>query len=109
LTEAENMSFISVARFSELHEGQGICVEWRGQSIALFRQDNRCYALENRCPHRDVPIHDGEICGLEVRCPLHGARFSLITGKHQNPPAESDLRVYEVQVIEDEVQIEVEE
>ncbi len=53
-----------------------------GGDIGIFRTlDDRIFALENRCPHKDGPLSQGIIHGHAVTCPLHNWRISLETGK----------------------------
>ncbi len=50
--------------------------------IGVFRtQDDRIFALENRCPHKHGPLSQGIVHGHAVACPLHNWRISLATGE----------------------------
>jgi phenylpropionate dioxygenase-like ring-hydroxylating dioxygenase large terminal subunit len=53
-----------------------------GQNIMFVRRQNRAYALENRCPHRGIPLHQGkfEFQGT-ISCIYHGWTFDLATGQ----------------------------
>src|SRR5262245_38423341 len=101
------MPFVTVARFSDLSDGVGVCVVVAGKKLALFRVGDRCYAIDDRCPHRDAPLHQGYCEGLEVECPWHASRFHLETGAHRHPPAKTGVTAYKVQVVENDVQVEV--
>lgn len=47
-----------------------------GQPIALFRTaSGRAAALEDRCPHRNVPLSYGCVKGETLRCGYHGWHF----------------------------------
>lgn len=53
-----------------------------GAPIALFRtNDDRIYALEDRCPHKQGPLSMGIVHDSSVTCPLHAMRISLVTGE----------------------------
>ena len=101
------MAFVTVAHLSRLIPGQGICVQANGKKIALFLVDGKAYAIDEICPHRQAPLHEGECVGLEVVCPWHASSFSLETGAHRNPPAKTGVKAYKTQVVGDEVQVEV--
>ena len=101
------MAFVTVARFSELIEGEGVCVDAGGVKMALFRIGDKCFAIDEICPHRDAPLHEGYVEGMEVECPWHASRFHLETGAHRNPPAKRGVTAYKVQVVGDEVQVDV--
>ena len=53
-----------------------------GEKITLIRDGGTAYALHNRCPHRGVPLSEGnqQFPGT-VSCPYHGWTFDLPTGK----------------------------
>ena len=53
-------------------------------TIAVFRTaDNRVFALEDRCPHRNGPLSQGIVHDACVTCPLHNWVISLETGLAQ--------------------------
>ena len=101
------MAFVTVARFSALVEGEGVCVEAGGKKLALFRVGDRCFAIDAICPHRDAPLHEGYVEGMEVECPWHASRFHLETGAHRHPPAKKGVTAYQVQIVGDDVQVDV--
>jgi nitrite reductase/ring-hydroxylating ferredoxin subunit len=43
--------------------------------------------------------------GELVKCPLHGSRFNVISGKVLDDPADRDLQTYPVRVESDEIWI----
>ena len=53
-----------------------------GEEIAVFRtMTGDCYALVNKCPHKQGPLSQGIVHGAVVTCPLHNWNISLKTGK----------------------------
>ncbi len=59
-------------------------VTLEGQPIAVFRTiDDRIFALEDRCPHKQGPLSQGIVHGHSVACPLHNWRIALATGEAQ--------------------------
>lgn len=47
------------------------------KNIVLFRnQQGEIQALDDRCPHRQVKLSDGQTIGNEIECAYHGWRFS---------------------------------
>jgi nitrite reductase (NADH) small subunit len=49
--------------------------------LALFRtHDDRVFALEDRCPHKNGPLSQGIVHGTSVTCPLHNWVIDLETG-----------------------------
>ncbi|MBO0875204.1 MAG: aromatic ring-hydroxylating dioxygenase subunit alpha [Pseudonocardia sp.] len=53
-----------------------------GERIVLIRDRGTAYALKDRCPHRGVPLHEGnqQFPGT-ISCPYHGWTFDLETGE----------------------------
>lgn len=45
--------------------------------VVLFREENgQVIALEDRCPHKNLPLSMGSIRGSEIECAYHGWRFN---------------------------------
>jgi phenylpropionate dioxygenase-like ring-hydroxylating dioxygenase large terminal subunit len=58
---------------TELAVGKAIGRRFAGEPIVLFRgASGRVMALEDRCAHRQVPLHLGVVAGEELRCHYHG-------------------------------------
>jgi 3-phenylpropionate/trans-cinnamate dioxygenase ferredoxin subunit len=58
-----------------------------GRQIVVFRLQDGCFALEDRCSHADSALGGGRIVKGCVVCPRHGARFDIKTGRNLTPPA----------------------
>ncbi|OGW60155.1 MAG: hypothetical protein A2V83_06240 [Nitrospirae bacterium RBG_16_64_22] len=71
---------ICIGRTSDIPEGEGRAVTIAGKTYAVFRDNDRLYALDNRCPHAGGPLADGMVGGGFVTCPLHGWKVDLKTG-----------------------------
>jgi 3-phenylpropionate/trans-cinnamate dioxygenase ferredoxin subunit len=70
-----------------------------GVSVCLARTSEGAYfAVDDLCSHEGAPLSDGELVGNEVECPLHGARFSLLTGEATDLPATEPVRTFGVVV-----------
>ena len=53
-------------------------------TVALFRTaDDRIFALEDRCPHKQGPLSQGIVHGTAVTCPLHNMVIGLESGTEQ--------------------------
>lgn len=73
-------------------------VKLENYCILVIKCDDKFYAVENRCPHADLPLDDGDIENGEIICKYHGASFKLENGEVVNPPAFEDLIVFPVQI-----------
>lgn len=94
--------FVIAARLSELNERQGTFIRIEGEEIALFKIDGTIYAINNVCAHQHFSmLHQGELNGLEITCPMHGWTYSLETGKAIE--GSGCVKTYEVKVVGESV------
>src|SRR6202451_1918951 len=57
----------------ELKPGKTLGRRFAGLPIVLYRGGSgRVFALEDRCAHRQVPLHLGVVSGDELKCHYHG-------------------------------------
>jgi len=58
----------------------------RGADVAVFRtDDDRVFALLDRCPHKGGPLSQGIVFGESVACPLHNWTIGLADGCARAP------------------------
>lgn len=70
-----------VARSRTLKRGRTLGVHFAGDPIVLVRaKDGSCFALEDRCAHRQVPLQYGVVCPQGLRCGYHGWTYDA-TGR----------------------------
>jgi renierapurpurin 18,18'-hydroxylase len=61
----------------ELKAGKTLGRRFAGDPIVLYRgTSGRVFALEDRCAHRQVPLHMGVVCGDQVKCHYHGWAYN---------------------------------
>ncbi len=66
-----------VARCNEVKPGKASAVSFAGDPIVLVRgKAGRVFALENRCAHRQVPLHVGEVLDDGIKCGYHGWTYN---------------------------------
>jgi phenylpropionate dioxygenase-like ring-hydroxylating dioxygenase large terminal subunit len=57
----------------EVKRGKTHGVTFAGDPIVLARTESgKAFALEDRCAHRQVPLHQGVVDGESIRCGYHG-------------------------------------
>ncbi len=70
----------------ELKAGRALGRVFAGQPIVLYRGGSgRVFALEDRCAHRQVPLHLGVVSGEELKCHYHGWTYDC-SGKCVDVP-----------------------
>ena len=101
------MSFERACSLDEFREGEAVGATIGDQDIAVARDGEEFFAVEDICSHAAVALSEGEVEGCTVECWLHGSRFDLRTGKPSGPPATDPVAVYAVQVDGDDVLVDV--
>lgn len=72
---------VNLGAVARIPLGEGREFEVDGELIAVFRaRDEKLYAVQAKCPHRDGALADGIIGAGKVVCPLHAFKFDLATG-----------------------------
>ena len=87
-----------VADLKDLPPGKATCVEFAGEKVALFNVGGSVLAIADTCSHRGGPLSEGEVEGITVTCPWHGACFDLKSGAALGPPATQGVKRYQVTV-----------
>ncbi len=96
--------WVRVASLTELPaEGLGHGVRADGMDIALFRWNDRVYAIENLCPHLGFPLSEGIVQMGEVICSWHGWHVRLEDGTCWREKERA--KVWECEVREGEVYV----
>jgi 3-phenylpropionate/trans-cinnamate dioxygenase ferredoxin subunit len=100
---------IKAASRAELAPGDKKLLDVDGRAIALFRVGDEFHAIDDVCTHDGGPLAEGDLDGVEIECPRHGARFDVRTGKALCLPAIEPVAVHRVEIRGDDVYIHVED
>ncbi|MEE9264028.1 MAG: Rieske 2Fe-2S domain-containing protein [Vicinamibacteria bacterium] len=100
------MAEIRVADTEAVPEGKGIVVDVEGKRLAIFRHQGKFLALDETCPHRGGPLHEGLIQEGVVACPWHLWQFNIKTGLSPVNPL-SKVQVYKTRVEGNNVLVEI--
>jgi len=98
--------FVTVAKVSDVKEGEGKVVQTAGKEIALFNVDGKIFAIENECKHMGGPLGEGMVDGNIVTCPWHQWKYDVTSGKSVMNP-QIGVGCFEVKVEGDEVKVKV--
>jgi 3-phenylpropionate/trans-cinnamate dioxygenase ferredoxin subunit len=98
-----------VGALDDFPEGKANRVEAGGHVIALVRIGDDLYALGDRCSHQDISLSEGDVLAddRQLECWKHGSGFDLETGEPTSLPATRPVPVYEVRVVDGQVEVEV--
>ena len=98
--------FTKICKIGELKDRQGKRFYVGDTEVAVFKVDEKIYALNNICPHQhSAIIYDGFIEDQKVMCPAHGWEFDLATG--QMAKGRKGLDVYDVKIENDDIYVKV--
>ena len=98
---------LKIAKTKDVPPGQAAAFTIEGQKIALFNVEGTYYGIGDTCTHRGGPLSEGDVQGVKVTCPWHGADFDLRTGAALGPPAQNGVPSYKVVVEGDDIKVEV--
>lgn len=68
--------------------------------VVVCRVNGVVLAFDDNCSHRDARLSEGRLRGTIVTCPMHGARFDAIDGRHLGPPAATPIGVRRVELVD---------
>jgi nitrite reductase/ring-hydroxylating ferredoxin subunit len=97
--------FFKVAKVSEISDGEMKIVFQ--DLVAVANAEGKFYAFGNICPHAGGPIGDGFLVGCIVECPWHAAQWDVRTGEALTALATADIPLFEVRVVDDDIEIKL--
>ena len=100
------MSFELACAASDVPEDEALGVTIGRYDVAIARNGDEFYAIQDLCSHAAVALSEGEVEECTVECWLHGSRFDLRTGKPTGLPATEPVSTFPVEVREDGVYID---
>jgi nitrite reductase/ring-hydroxylating ferredoxin subunit/uncharacterized membrane protein len=73
--------------------------------VVIVKRNGSIHALADRCAHRGGMLHEGELDGDCITCPLHGTRFRLDDGAIERGPSAYPQPVFEARINDGRVEI----
>lgn len=98
----ENEGFVNVCSVNEFEEGRAkiFCID--KERIAVYKHENKLYAIHNVCKHQGGPLGEGKILDGCITCPWHGYQYLPQNGQSP-PPFTERVNTYDVKVIGNDV------
>ncbi|HEY8402348.1 MAG TPA: DUF2231 domain-containing protein [Cytophagaceae bacterium] len=94
---------VEVGKKDELKVNQMKLLHLDGKRVVLARTEEGFVAFDDHCTHRGGSLASGSLACNTVQCPWHGSQFDVRTGKVKAGPAQSDIRVYKVEIKEGKI------
>ena len=90
--------FVKVAKVSDIPDPGKITLEVNDRLVVVAHVDGEYYCIDDVCTHDGGPLGDGELCGFELACPRHGAKFDVRTGVPITMPATERTESHQVKI-----------
>ncbi len=99
--------FVAAGKVSELSDPGKIMLEVDDRMVVLLQINSQYFCIDDVCTHDGGPLGEGELCGHELACPRHGAKFDVRTGAALTMPATEGTVVHEVKVEGDDIFVRI--
>jgi 3-phenylpropionate/trans-cinnamate dioxygenase ferredoxin component len=103
------MGFERACAIADVREDEAHAVVLGDMEVAVARNGDEFFAIQNLCSHAAVALSEGEVEDCQIECWLHGSRFDLRTGKPTSFPATEPVALFPVEVRGDDVYVDVTE
>jgi 3-phenylpropionate/trans-cinnamate dioxygenase ferredoxin subunit len=101
------MAFERACAVADVPSDEALGVTIGRFDVAVARDEDEFYAVENICSHAAVALSEGEVEDCTVECWLHGSRFDLRTGKPTGLPATEPIATFPVDVRDGDIYVDV--
>ena len=95
------MTFERACSLADVPLDEGLAVDVGDLTLAIARDGDEVYAIQDLCSHASVALSEGEVADCQIECWLHGSRFDLRTGKPTGLPATEPVATFPAEVRED--------
>jgi 3-phenylpropionate/trans-cinnamate dioxygenase ferredoxin subunit len=92
------MSFERACAADEVREDEPLGVIVDDMEVAIARQGDEFFAIQDLCSHAEVALSEGDVEDCTIECWLHGSRFDLRTGKPTGLPATEPVATFPIDV-----------
>ena len=101
------MSFERACALDEVQTDQALAVTIGRYDIAIARNGDEVFAIEDTCSHAEVALSEGEVAECQIECWLHGSMFDLRSGKPTNLPATEPVATFPAEIRDIDGNVEV--
>lgn len=106
-TGSRSGEYVSIGNIENIPNDKPFFVEIEGQQLVLFNLKGKLYAMDNLCGHASGPLNQGRYNAGTIECPWHRSKFDITTGAVINGPARRAQTMYNVRVVNKEVQVQL--
>jgi 3-phenylpropionate/trans-cinnamate dioxygenase ferredoxin subunit len=102
------MTFVRACALDEVPTDEALGVTIGAYDVAVARNGDEVFALQDLCSHAAVALSEGEVANCTIECWLHGSTFDLRTGKPTTFPATEPVATFPVELRDNDVYVDVE-
>jgi sulfoxide reductase heme-binding subunit YedZ len=94
--------YVYVCEVDEIEDSRAkiFCID--KERIAVYRHENKLFAVHNVCKHQGGPLGEGKILDGCITCPWHGYQYLPHNGQSP-PPFKEKVSTYDLKVINNKV------
>jgi 3-phenylpropionate/trans-cinnamate dioxygenase ferredoxin subunit len=96
------VTFELACRLADVPTDEAIGVTVGAHEVAVARQGDEVYAVQDLCSHAAVALSEGQVEVIDgectVECWLHGSRFDMRSGKPTGLPATEPVATFPTEV-----------
>lgn len=101
------MTFERACSLADVPVDEALAVTVDRYDVAIARDGDEFFALQDLCSHAAVQLSEGEVDGGTIECWLHGSCFDLRSGKPTNFPATEPVATFPVEVRDGDIYVDV--
>lgn len=101
--------FVKVANTADVAAAGKLMCEVQDRLVVVVHVDGEFYCVDDVCTHDGGPLGEGELCGFELACPRHGAKFDVRSGEPLTMPATEPTVVHETKVEGDNLFVRIQD
>jgi 3-phenylpropionate/trans-cinnamate dioxygenase ferredoxin component len=108
------MAFFEVAKKDSITEGSMKAFNIQEKDILVVNYKGSYYAIGSKCTHMGGDLSKGVLEGNIVRCPRHGSKFDVTTGKNTLGPKIGFLKlktpdepVFEIKIEDESIMVNI--
>ena len=101
------MGFERACAEDEVPNDEAISIVVGRYTLAIARDGEEFFALQDECSHAAVPLSEGEVRDCTIECWLHGSTFDLRTGKPTVLPATEAVATFPVELRDGGVYVDI--
>lgn len=98
----EKDGFVKVCTPDDIEDNRAKLVHLNGESIAIFKYENKLSAINNFCKHQNGSLSEGKFVNGCITCPWHGYQYLAHNGSSP-PPFTEKVGTYHLQLIDNEI------